>query len=146
MKALAQIEKLTQKHIADVAKLKNKAVKELAKIIASLKEQLAHHEARHAELTKGGARTKAAATPKAAKPRKTGKRKRLTPAQRVKLPQELTVIIAKNPKGLAMGKIAGALPSYPLSSVRKSLKDLIKAKKIKMEGQKALAVYKLVKK
>jgi hypothetical protein len=141
MKALAQIEKLTQKHIADVAKLKNQAVKELAKIIASLRTQLEHHEAKHAELTKGGAKTKAA---KATKPRKTAKRKRLTPAQRAKLPTELTAIIAKNPKGIAVGKIAAALPGYPLSSIRKALKDLIKAKAIKMEGKKALAVYKPV--
>ena len=123
-------------HIADVAKLKNKAVKELAKIIASLRAQLEHHEAKHAELTKGGAKTKAA------KPRKTTKRRRLTPAQRAKLPTELSAIIAKNPKGVAVGKISAALPGYPLSSIRKSLKDLIKAKKIKMEGEKALAVYK----
>jgi hypothetical protein len=142
MKALAQIERLTQKHIADVARLKNKAVKELAKIIASLRAQLEHHEAKHAELTKGSAKTKAATTPKAAKPRKTAKRKRLTPAQRAKLPKELSAIIAKNPKGIAVGKISGALPGYPLSSVRKALKDLIKAKAIKMEGKKALAVYK----
>jgi hypothetical protein len=145
MKALAQIERLTQKHVADVARLKNKAVKELAKIIASLREQLEHHEAKHAELTKGGAKTKATAAPKATKPRKTSKRKRLTPAQRATLPKELSSIIAKNPKGLAMGKIAAALPGYPLSSVRKTLKDLIKAKQIKMEGKKALAVYKPVK-
>lgn len=145
MKALTQIEKLTQKHFADVARLKNQAIKELAKIIASLREQLEHHEAKHAELTKGGAKTKAASTPKAAKPRKTTKRKRLSPAQRAKLPKELSALIAKNPKGLAMGKIAAALPGYPLSSVRKSLKDLIKAKAIKMEGKKALAVYKPVK-
>jgi septal ring factor EnvC (AmiA/AmiB activator) len=146
MKALAQIEKLTQKHIADVARLKNKAVKELAKIIASLRDQLEHHEAKHAELTKGGAKTKAAAATKAAKPRKAAKRKRLTPAQRVKLPKELTSIIGKNPKGIAVGKIAAALPGYPLSSVRKALKDLIKAKAIKMEGIKAKAVYKPLKK
>lgn len=142
MKALAQIEKLTQKHFADVARLKNQAVKELAKIIASLREQLEHHEAKHAELAKGSAKAKVA---KATKPRKVAKRKRLTPAQRTKLPKELTAIIAKNPKGLAMGKIAAALPGYPLSSVRKALKDLIKAKAIKMEGKKALAVYKPVK-
>jgi hypothetical protein len=151
MKALAQIEKLTQKHIADVARLKNKAVKELAKIIAALKEQLAHHEAKHAELTKGGAKTKTTKAAKGAKvakttkPRKAAKRKRLTPAQREKLPKELPAIIAKSPKGIAVGKIAAALPGYPLSSIRKSLKDLIKAKKIKMEGRKALAVYKPVK-
>lgn len=87
----------------------------------------------------------ASATPKAAKPRKAAKRKRLTPAQRQKLPKELSAIIAKNPKGIAVGKISAALPGYPLSSVRKSLKDLIKAKAIKMEGKKALAVYKPVK-
>jgi len=144
MKALAQIERLNEKHIADVAKLKNKAIKELAKIIASLKSQLAHHEAKHAELAKG-AKSKVAKAAPAAKPRKTAKRKRLTPAQRVKLPKELTAIIAKNPKGLPIGKIASALPGYPLSSMRKSLKDLIKAKAIKMEGKKALAVYKPVK-
>jgi septal ring factor EnvC (AmiA/AmiB activator) len=138
------IEKLTQKHIADVAKLKNKAVKELAKIIASLREQLEHHEAKHAELTKGGAKTKAASAPKAAKPRKAAKRKRLTPAQRAKLPKELTALVGKNPKGIAVGKIAASLPGYPLSSIRKALKDLIKAKAIKMEGKKALAVYKPV--
>jgi hypothetical protein len=145
MKALAQIEKLTQKHFADVARLKNKAVRELAKIIASLREQLEHHEAKHAELTKGGAKTKAAKVAKTAKPARKAKRKRLSPAQRVKLPKELSALVGKNPKGLAMGKIAAALPGYPLSSVRKSLKDLIKAKAIKMEGKKALAVYKPVK-
>jgi len=146
MKALAQIEKLTQKHIADVARLKNKAVRELAKIIASLKEQLEHHEAKHAELTKGGAKAKVAKAAKTTKPRKAGKRKRLSPAQREKLPKELSALVGKNPKGIAVGKISAALPGYPLSSVRKALKDLIKAKAIKMEGVKALAIYKPLKK
>jgi len=146
MKALAQIERLTQKHIADVAKLKNKAVKELAKIIAALKEQLEHHEAKHAELTKAGARAKGAKVAKAAKPVRKAKRKRLTPAQREKLPKELSALVGKNSKGIAVGKISATLPGYPLSSIRKALKDLIKAKAIKMEGKKALAVYKPVKK
>jgi peptidoglycan hydrolase CwlO-like protein len=146
MKALAQIEKLTQKHIADVAKLKNKAIKELASIIAGLKRQLATHEAKHAELTKGGAKVSTAKPAKAAKPRKSAKRKRLTPAQRTALPKELSAIIAKNPKGTPVGKISAALPGYPLSSIRKSLKDLIQSKAIKMEGKRAKAVYKPVKK
>jgi hypothetical protein len=142
MKALAQIETLTQKHIAEVAKLKSKAIKELASIIVSLRKQLAAHEAKHAELTKGGAKVSAAKPAKSAKPRKSAKRKRLTPAQRAALPKELSAIIAKNPKGTPVGKISAALPGYPLSSIRKSLKDLIKAKQIKMEGKRAKAVYK----
>lgn len=145
MKALAQIEKLTQKHIADVAKLKNKAVKELARIIAALKKQLADHEAKHTELTKAGAKAKVAKAAKTTKPRKAAKRKRLTPAQRAKLPKDLSALVGKSPKGIAVGKISVALPGYPLSSIRKALKDLIKSKSIKMEGKKALAVYKPVK-
>jgi predicted transcriptional regulator len=147
MKALAQIEQLTKKHIADIARLKDKAIKELESIIASLKKQLAHHETKHAELTKE-AKTKAPKTAKAApaaKPRKVAKRKRLSPAQRAKLPKELSAIIAKNPKGISVGKIVAALSVYPRSSIKKALKDLIKAKAIKMEGTKATAVYKPVK-
>jgi len=69
----------------------------------------------------------------------------VSPSQRTKFPTELYAIIAKNPKGIAVGKISAALPGYPLSSIRKALKDLIKAKAIKMEGKKALAVYKPMK-
>jgi hypothetical protein len=150
MKALAQIEKLTKKHIADIAKLKDKAIKELESIIASLKKQLAHHEAKHAELTKHAKTTasktaKPAPAPKVAKPRKVAKRKRLSPAQRAKLPKDLSAVIAKNPKGISVGKIVAALSVYPRSSIKKALKDLIKAKAIKMEGTKATAVYKPVK-